>query len=185
VENLLRLTYGPRLQQIPAVFTGNTVVRGISITHQGVLVSVVAITSLFALHTFLKSSRHGLSIRAVSEQQDAAKLMGIPVLRVFLIVMIVSAAMAGLAGILLSSMLSLTPFAGFLPLLKALIVTIFGGLGSVKGTIVGAYVIGLLEASTQVFLGVGWSLPVLFLFIILVLVLRPEGLYGEKALLRL
>lgn len=63
-------------------------------------------------------------------------------------------------------------------MLKALIITIFGGLGSVKGTIVAAYVIGLLEAFVQVYLGVGWSLPILFLFIIGVLIVRPNGLFG-------
>lgn len=185
IENALRLAYGPRLKEVPRLIEGNVTIQGVSITYQGVTVTVIAVSFLFLLYTFLKKSRHGLAIRAVSQNQAAAQLMGIPVLRVFLIVMVVSAAMAGLAGVLLTSVLVLNPFAGFLPLLKALIVTIFGGLGSVKGTIVGAYVIGLLEATTQVYLGVGYSLPVLFLFIIIVLVVRPEGLFGEKELQRL
>ncbi len=104
--------------------------------------------------------------------------MGIRVGTIFLIVMCVSGALAGLAGVLLTSILYLSPTAGFLPMLKALIVTIFGGLGSVKGTIVAAYVIGLLEAFVQVYFGVGWSLPALFLFIICVLIVRPNGLFG-------
>ncbi len=185
IENGLRLIYGPRIQEVPLLLNGSFTVNGVLITHQGLAVAFIAVAFLFLLQGFLRTSRHGLAIRAVSQNSDAAQLMGIPVQRVFLIVMVVSAALAGLAGVLLTSVLVLNPFAGFLPLLKALIVTIFGGLGSVKGTIVGAYVIGLLEALTQVYLGVGWSLPVLFLFIIVVLIIRPNGLYGVGEVQRL
>ena len=82
--------------------------------------------------------------------------MGIPMVTTFMIVMVISGALAGLA----------------------LVVVIFGGLGSVKGTIWAAYVIGLLEAFLQVYLGAGAALPGLFLFMIIILVVRPTGLFG-------
>ena len=70
-------------------------------------------------------------------------------------------------------------------MVKALVVTIFGGLGSIKGTIWAAYIIGLLEAFLSVYFGAGWALPVLFLFMILMLVIRPSGLFGLGEMQRL
>jgi branched-chain amino acid transport system permease protein len=116
---------------------------------------------------------------------DAALLMGIPAILVFTIVMVISASLAGLAGALLSGVFVLIPGAGYSPMVKALVVTIFGGLGSTKGTILAAYIIGLLEAFLQVYLGAGWALPGLFLFMILMLILRPTGLFGLGEMQRL
>ncbi len=178
IENVALLVYGSQVKQLPSVVPGQFNVQGVVITLQGAFVMGIAVLSLLLLNYFLRTSRHGLAIRAVSQHMVAARLMGIQIRTIFLIVMCVSGAMAGLAGVLLTSILYLSPTAGFLPMLKALIITIFGGLGSVKGTIVAAYVIGLLEAFVQVYLGVGWSLPILFLFIIIVLILRPNGLFG-------
>ena len=126
-----------------------------------------------------------MAIRAVSQQMDAAQLMGIPTRKVFIIVMCISAALAGLAGVLLSSIFYLTPTAGFNPMVKALVVTIFGGLGSVKGTVWAAYIIGLLEAFLQVYMGASWALPGLFLFMIVMLIIRPNGLFGLGEMQRL
>jgi branched-chain amino acid transport system permease protein len=179
------LAYGPDIQAMPAAIGGHFVIGHVVFQYQEILVCGVAIALLILLNGFLKKSRHGLAIRAVSQQRDAARLMGIPVAMVFLVVMGVSAALAGLAGAMLSSILVLNPTAGFVPMLKALIVTIFGGLGSVKGTIVAAYIIGLTESFVQTFLGATWSLPVLFLVIIVVLLVRPQGLYGTPELQRL
>jgi branched-chain amino acid transport system permease protein len=178
LENVALLVYGSQVKQLPAVIPGEITILGVVISFQGIFVIAVAVVSLLVLNYFLRTSRHGLAIRAVSQHMVAARLMGIRVGTIFLIVMCVSGALAGLAGVLLTSILYLSPTAGFLPMLKALIVTIFGGLGSVKGTIVAAYVIGLLEAFVQVYFGVGWSLPALFLFIIGVLIVRPNGLFG-------
>jgi branched-chain amino acid transport system permease protein len=77
-----------------------------------------------------------------------------------------------------SSVRYLSPTSGFNPMFNALVVTIFGGLGSIKGTIYAAYIIGLLEAFLQVYMGASWALPGLFLFMIVMLVIRPNGLFG-------
>ena len=77
------------------------------------------------------------------------------------------------------------PTAGFNPMIKALVVTIFGGLGSVKGTIWAAYIIGLLEAFLIVYVGASFALPGLFLFMIVMLVIRPNGLFGLGEMQRL
>jgi branched-chain amino acid transport system permease protein len=185
IESAVLLLYGARVKQMPDVIEGNFKIGSVLIGYQGLVIIVAAIISLGLMSLFLRSSRYGMAIRAVSQQMDAARLMGIPTRQVFLIVMCLSAALAGLAGVLLSSIFFLSPTSGFNPMIKALVVTIFGGLGSVKGTIWAAYLIGLLEASLQVYMGASWALPGLFLFMIAVLVIRPNGLFGLGEMQRL
>lgn len=185
IQGTILLVFGGQVRMIPTVIPGGFLIGQVSVTFQGLVVVATSVTTLALLGLFLSRSRHGMSIRAVSQQMDAARLMGIPADRVFLLVMMVSAAMAGLAGNLLSSILFLQPSSGFLPLIKALIVTILGGLGSVKGTVIGAFMIGTLEAFVATYVGVGSTLPALFVFIIAVLIIRPNGLFGQEETQRL
>lgn len=178
IDSAMLLIFGPRVKQMPPTFEGQFKFAGVVITYHGLLIVAVALISFALLGLFLRKSRHGLSIQAVSQQMDAARLMGIPTVTTFMIVMAISGALAGLAGVLLSSVFYLSPTAGFNPMVKALVVTIFGGLGSIKGTIWAAYVIGLVEAFLQVYFGAGAALPGLFLFMIIMLVIRPTGLFG-------
>lgn len=185
IDSAALLIYGPRVKQLPAFIAGHFKFLGVVIQYQGLAIIAVALLSLVLLAVFLRKTRYGLAIQAVSQQMDAALLMGIPAVLVFTLVMAISAGLAGLAGGLLSSVFYIQPGAGFNPMIKALVVTIFGGLGSVKGTIWAAYVIGLFEAFVQVYFGSGWALPLLFLFMILVLVIRPTGLFGQGEMQRL
>jgi len=185
VESGALLLFGPQNQSMPETIAGSFKIGTVLLTYQGLLVIVVSISSLVAMNLFLKRSRHGMAIRAVSQNMDAARLMGIPVWLIFLIVMVTSAALAGLAGVLLSSIFYIYPTAGFNPMIKALIVTIFGGLGSIAGTLYAAYMIGLLEAFLQVYLGGTYALPGLFLFMIVMLIIRPNGLFGLGEVRRL
>lgn len=185
LESLALLLFGARVKQMPVVLDGRFKLGAVLISYQGLLIIGIAIISLVLLSLFLRNSRYGMAIRAVSQQMDAARLMGIPTQTVFIIVMCISAALAGLAGVLLSSIFFLSPTSGFNPMIKSLVVTIFGGLGSVKGTIWAAYIIGLLEAFLQVYLGAGWALPGLFLFMIIMLIVRPNGLFGLGEMQRL
>jgi branched-chain amino acid transport system permease protein len=185
VDSAALLIYGPRFKQMPPLIEGHAKVLGVVIQYQGLVIIVVAAISLALLSLFLRRTRYGLAIQAVSQQMDAALLVGIPAALTFTVVMGISAGLAGLAGGLLSSVFYIAPGAGFNPMVKALVVTIFGGLGSTKGTIWAAYVIGLLEAFLQVYLGAGWALPGLFLFMILMLIIRPSGLFGLGEMQRL
>jgi branched-chain amino acid transport system permease protein len=178
IDSAALLIYGARVKQMPPVIEGQFKFAKVVITYQGLVIVAVALISFALLGLFLRRSRQGLAIQAVSQQMDAARLMGIPTVTTFMIVMTISGALAGLAGVLLSSVFYLAPTAGFNPMLKALVVTIFGGLGSVKGTIWAAYIIGLVEAFLQVYFGPGTALPGLFLFMIIMLIIRPTGLFG-------
>ena len=178
IESATLLIYGPRVKQMPPLISGQFKFTGVVIQYQGLVIIAISAVSLILLSLFLKKTRYGLAIQAVSQQLDAARLMGIPTVLTFMMVMTLSGALAGLGGGLLSSVFYIAPTAGYSPMVKALVVTIFGGLGSVKGTIWAAYIIGLLEAFLQVYLGPSYALPGLFLFMILMLVIRPSGLFG-------
>ena len=186
LANVALEIYGARNKAVPPVIQGRLrLVEGVSVSWHSVVMAAVAIAMLVALGIFLSRTRYGLGISAVAQQLDAARLMGIPVQRVYNLTMGVSSALAGIAGVLLASVFFVSPNAGDLPLLKALIVAIFGGLGSVRGTIVAAYIIGLLEATISLYFGVKWSLPVLFVVIMVVLLIRPTGLLGKPEEARL
>jgi branched-chain amino acid transport system permease protein len=172
------LVFGPQFKEIPNVLNGAFKVSRVVITNQALLVIAVAAVSLVAMSAWLRASRGGMAIRAVSQDMQAAGLMGINIDGAFRTVIMLSAGLAGLAGILLSSIFYLAPTSGFTPMIQGVVVTIFGGLGSVKGTVVAAYTIGLLEAFLEVYLGASWALPGAFLLIIVVLIVRPSGLFG-------
>ncbi|HYG72410.1 MAG TPA: branched-chain amino acid ABC transporter permease [Actinomycetota bacterium] len=186
LANVALQVYGARNKAVPPVIRGRLhLLEGVSVSWHSLVMAAIAIGTLLALGAYLSKTRYGLAISAVAQQLDAARLMGIPAQRVYNLTMGVSSALAGIAGVLLASVFFVSPNAGDLPLLKALIVAIFGGLGSVRGTILAAYIIGLAEALVSLYLGVKWSLPVLFLSIMVVMLFRPTGLLGKPEEARL
>jgi branched-subunit amino acid ABC-type transport system permease component len=186
LSNLALQVYGARSKAVPPVIHGRLhLLQGVSVSWHSLVMAAIAVGTLLALGAYLSKTRYGLAISAVAQQLDAARLMGIPAQRVYNLTMGVSSALAAIAGVLLASVFFVSPNAGDLPLLKALIVAIFGGLGSVRGTILAAYIIGLGEALVSLYLGVKWSLPLLFLSIMIVMLVRPTGLLGKPEEARL
>ena len=186
LSNLALRIYGARNKAVPPVVHGRLqLLDGVSVSWHSLVMAGVAVGTLLALGAYLSKTRYGLAISAVAQELDAARLVGIPVRRVYNLTMGVSSALAGIAGVLLASVFFVSPNAGDLPLLKALIVAIFGGLGSVRGTILAAYIIGLAEALVSLYLGEKWSLPLLFLSIMVVMLVRPTGLLGKPEEARL
>jgi branched-chain amino acid transport system permease protein len=179
------LIFGPDSQNIPNLVNGQFTVGGVVFTWYSVMMIVASVVLLTALGAALKLSRFGLAIRALAQQPEGAQLSGISRHRTAALIFALSAGLAGVGGVLLSSYYFVTPYVGDNYLLLALIVTILGGLGSMTGTLAAAYVVGLIQALTSLYLGVRWSLPVLFLLIILVLLFRPAGLAGRVAQERL
>jgi len=182
IENFILITFGPRLKQLPLLINWSyEAFEGYVITGQELLISVVAIGTLLILWFFLKNTKIGMAMRAVSQDLDGATLVGINVNEVYTLTFAISALLAGVAGVLIGSKFFLTPTLGRTPFLIAFVIIIFGGLGSVKGTIVAAYIIGLLESSTLFLLGIFWIYPVDFIVMMIVLIIRPTGLFGDWA----
>lgn len=186
IQNVVLLIYGPRQKPFDPVIPGLIEITDtVSITWHAVLMNVVAIGSLLLLGLFLARSRYGLAITAVAQNLEAARLMGIPARRIYAVTMGIGAALAGIAGVLLAPIYFVYPNAGDLPLLQSLIVVIFAGLGSVRGTIYAAYIIGFIQSAVSIYWGTAYALPVLYLIILVVLVIRPYGLAGKPQEARL
>jgi branched-chain amino acid transport system permease protein len=123
-------------------------------------------------------SRIGLGVRILTQNPEAAALVGIDRRRLALAILAVSGAMTGLASVLLAQVFYVSPEAGYDPLIKGLIVALLGGLGSIPGTILAALLVAATEALTATYLGGQYVLITLFFLIAIVLLLRPRGLGG-------
>lgn len=175
----IQLIWGARLKQLAPIVPGNIRLFQTTISAQEALVIVVAPLLLGALWLFLSRSRIGRGIRAVGQNPDGARLIGIDVSRLYIVTFALSAVLAGLTGVLLGSVRLLTPEFGSEPLVKALIIVIFGGLGSLGGTVLAAYLMGLLEAALVFIVGIYWAPSMIFFLLIFVLLVRPQGLLGK------
>lgn len=178
LENVALLTVGPRSQDVPRLVSGSLVVGGVVVTSNEIVITAIAVLLLLIMGATLKWARIGIAIRALAQDRDGAQLAGISVHQTSALVMFVSCGLGGVAGTLLSSYYFVSPYVGDNYLLTALVVIILGGLGSVVGTLAAAYLVGLIQALVSLYMGVRWSLPVLFGLIILTLVVRPGGIAG-------
>ncbi len=174
------LLFGARNKAIDPLIEGRLKVFGtVTVAWQQVAVAAVAFICLGGLSLLLSRSRQGLSIMAVAQQFDAAKLMGVPAGRVYWVTMALAGLLGGIAGVLLAPLYFVSPSAGDLPILKGLTVAVVAGLGSIRGTIYAAFIIGLIEALVATYLGSLWALPVLFALIVVFMIVRPYGLFGK------
>jgi len=180
IENSAHIIWTPRMKQLPSFIEGDVNMLGTVIATQELVVVIGAPLILVTLAWFLKNSRLGLAIRGVEQNRDSALLAGVNVSMVYTITFGLSAGLAALAGIMLGTTRFITPSMGNTPLLKAFIVVILGGLGSMVGTMVSAYIISLIESISMSYLGLYWTPAVLFAIMILVLVFKPTGLFGEE-----
>ena len=141
---------------------------------------LLAFTLLMALEWFLSKARWGRAIRATAEDWEAASLMGIPVGRTYLLAFALGTALAGIAGGLVSISYSISPSIGMEWTLKALIVIVLAGLGSLFGSFAGGILLGLAEAMSVVFLGGPYREVVGLILFLFVLRVRPQGLFGAR-----
>jgi branched-chain amino acid transport system permease protein len=139
-----------------------------------------AFTVLMALHLFLTRARWGRAIRATAEDWEAAALMGIPVGRTYLLAFALGTALAGAAGGLVSISYSISPSIGIEWTLKALVVIVLAGLGSLFGSFAGGIILGLAEAMSVVFLGGPYREVIGLVLFLIILIVRPQGLFGAR-----
>jgi branched-chain amino acid transport system permease protein len=180
LQNGAQEVFGPRYKQLDRVVKGQVEFLNTGVGLQEMLIIIVTPVVLLVLALLLRRTKLGLAIRAVEQNRDSALLAGVNVGRVYPLVFAVSAVLAALAGVMLGGLFFITPVMGNDPLLRAFIVVVFGGLGSLPGTVVGAYVIGFIEAFAVFAVGLYWTPVVLFIVLILVMIFRPTGLMGGQ-----
>ena len=160
---------------------GSTVIQlgtvNISLVRLIVLVAVTLIA--VGLNIWLRRSLAGKAIRAVAQDRQAARLMGIDVERTFMLAFGIGAALAGLAGALLTPIYTLSPQIGGNFILAAFAVVVLGGLGSVTGAFIGGFIVGIVEAFAGFYIDPVLKQAIWFLIFIIVLIVRPQGLLGQ------
>jgi branched-chain amino acid transport system permease protein len=178
-SQLFLMIFGPTSKSLPDLF-GRWKVKVFDITLTADKIGILAcsIAMMIGVVFWMRSSRRGLEIRAMMMNPHAASIVGIGIRSTGLYVMGLTGAMAGLASVLLSQTYYISPFSGITPLIKGVSIALCGGLGSVQGAVIAAILLGLVEALTNKFLGGQFVLMTQFLFIILVLIVRPHGISG-------
>lgn len=155
-------------------------VAGTFFTMQSVIIIAVSITTIALLYAFMKFTFLGKALRAVAQDRETAGLMGINPAYLIMLTIVISSALAGMAGAMLAPVLVLTPFAGTTVIVKAFAIVIIGGFGNVEGTILAGLLVGLIESFTTQYFDPGLIDIVVFGLLLLMLAFRPTGLISER-----
>ncbi len=178
-ESLL-VAFGGSFRGIPNAVEGVTSIIGVRVSYQRLIVLVVVALTLAATWYLLNRTRLGLAIRAAANDQEIANLMGMNVNRVAMYTVGISVGLAAIAGVVVAPVFVVDPLMWLSPLVTMLAIVVLGGLGSLKGSLIGAFIIGYVEAITVFAIPSGSYLKgaVALSIMIVVLLIRPEGLFG-------
>jgi len=156
-------------------------VFGVALEHSDVFAVVVTVPLLVALVWFVGSTRHGKAMRATAQDPDAARLMGINVDRTISLTFMLGGLLAGAAGLIYALYNGTIQFnQGFTAGLIAFTAAVMGGIGNLKGAVIGGLIIGVIQSISDTHFGQVWTPAVVFAILILVMVFRPQGLFGEE-----
>jgi branched-chain amino acid transport system permease protein len=147
---------------------------------QRVIVILGTLVVMTALHLFIKKTTIGATLEATAQQRDGAMLCGIKVTRVSALAFMIGTGLAGIAGVLIGPAVLLEPTMGMGPLLVAFSAVVFGGMGSIAGAVLGAFILGLAESLASGYISATYSLAFVFGIMILMLLFRPQGLLGRE-----
>jgi branched-chain amino acid transport system permease protein len=181
-ENFALIAFGSSYRRILSPYDRQVIhIFGASLTMQRLLVVLIAIVLMVALHLFIKFTALGTAIRAVAQNRRGALLCGIHTERIAGVTMAIGSALAGVAGALVGPIAMVYPSMGDTLIVKAFVITILGGMGSIIGAIVGGYILGLIEALGAMYISVDYKDAFAFAVLVLVLAVRPQGLFGKAA----
>jgi branched-chain amino acid transport system permease protein len=181
LQNVALVLWTADNRGITPSYSGDSfILLGIRFPYARVAGLLISLVLLIALHQFLRRTYTGKALRATVENWEAASLMGINIHRVYLISFLIGCALAGVAGALVAVSYSIEPSMGMQWTLKSLIVMVLGGAGNFIGTFVGGILLGVTESATAFFLGGNYREVVGLILFVLILIFKPQGLFGEK-----
>ena len=182
LDNLALLIFGPQYRVLP-----DNPLRGKMLEASGMFVSVpklwgfcAAMLTALAVYLFFQKTRMGRAIRATSLDRDAASLMGIGQYKIYNIAFGIGTAVAGIAAVTLVPFYNVFPSVGVLFDIKCYIIVVLGGLGSIWGAMLGGIIVGLIESVGPQFMTATWTEAIVYGLFLLVLFVKPSGLFGEK-----
>ena len=184
LENFTSLgfVFGPDYQSFPRPFAPQAYnIGGVTITNIQIIIAVVSLALLALLQFIVLKTKIGMAMRAVSYDQDTARLMGIDVDFVISVTFALGSALAGAGGVLYAvAYPQVQPLMGIMPGLKAFVAAVLGGIGIIPGAFLGALIMGLAENLTTGYISSSYRDAVAFAILIVVLIVRPTGLLGKR-----
>lgn len=180
LENLANLLFGGDLRGITTTYTSSSVVAGpIALPLARAGAAAVSLAAVGLLAAFLRRTRIGKAVRAAANNREGAALVGVDVRRVYRLSFSLGTVAAALAGAVIVPFSLVSPFVGHEFMLKAFVIAVVGGLGSVPGALVGGLLIGLVEAVSTLYIAASLGNALVFVMLIAVLLFRPWGLLGR------
>ena len=184
LQNAAQLIWGAAPKNFTSLVTMKPIMLfggGLVITGEAILTVVVSALVMIGLTLFTTKTRTGKAMRAVSEDRDAAQLMGINVNRTISTTFAIGAALAAIAGVLLCSTVpTLQPTTGSMPGIRAFTAAVFGGIGSMPGAMLGGILLGIIETLSKKYISTDFSDAIVFAVLIVILLLKPAGLLGKQ-----
>jgi len=179
-QECMLLAFGGHYLGAPSFVSGYLEIIGVKVSYQHLLIFGVVLVVLLGMWALLSKTRLGIAIRATAQDPEIASLMGINVSRILFITMGIAAALAAVAGIVVAPTLVLEPYMWTHPLVMVMAIIVLGGLGSVKGSFIGAFIMGFIEVLVVFLVPQGAFLKgaVALLVMVIILLVRPEGLFG-------
>ena len=180
LQEVMMLIFAGDYRSVPPLVSGFFMVLGVKVFYQQLITFVAALVILGILRFLLMKTRLGLAIRSTAQDREVANLMGMNESRVALYTVGISIALAGFTGAVIVPLTIVEPFMWLHPLIMMMAVVVLGGLGSIKGSFVAAYILGFAESAVVFLIPAGAFLKgsVALSIMILVLLIRPEGLFG-------
>jgi branched-chain amino acid transport system permease protein len=181
LQNLVLALVGAQPRPMPKLLNFDGIsVAGVFLDSQYLAILVVTMVCVVFQYVLFEHTLLGKKLQATSQDKDMARLLGIPVALMITLMFIYSAALGGLAGILVAPILFVSIGMGSIIALKAFAATIVGGFGDIKGAIVGGLLIGIVESFAAFHISVPYKDAYAFLMLFIILIVRPQGLFGEK-----
>ncbi|MCL6610856.1 MAG: branched-chain amino acid ABC transporter permease [Peptococcaceae bacterium] len=180
LETGVVVIWGPQAHRIPNPYPGTIELLGMTMTQQRLLLIIVAIIMIVLLQIFIKKTTPGTAIEAVAQNREGAMLMGINVNRISSLTFAISTGTAAAAATMVAPIFMISPAMGALLGMKAFIIVILGGLGSIPGAIVGGYILGLIEALGGGYISADYKDVFAFGALLLILAIKPTGLFGRE-----
>jgi len=182
IENSIMLIWGPNMKIFPSNLFPSTIwqIHGVVFTFTQAMILGVSAVLMLGIYFFINKTKMGTAIRATAIDQDAAKLMGINVNRVIMIIFIIGSALGAVAGLFIGiNYRGITFDVGWMYGLNAFIAAIMGGIGNIPGAMLGGLLLGLFNAMISGYISSAWAETFTFILLVVILIFRPTGILGE------
>lgn len=180
LQNVALRVFGERYQNIPYYLDKTYKIGGLTIAGQRLLVIVSSVIVILVLMWVMNNTKLGRGIRAVAQDGEYAPIMGVNSSKMYTVTYMIAGTLAAFAGIMLAPIYSVNPWMGTQVQTKGLACCVLGGLGSFEGAIIGGMIIGIAEALATMLIGAEWKDMVAYLILVVVLWVKPSGLFGKK-----